>query len=111
MWFEKMTFETVEGWSVIDANMTSTHSGSGEPNTQQQSIFSGSNSLLQPQDLRQYIYILEPIVKPEFKAVLAPGTIVPLGRLDISWRSAFGEPGRLLTSVRQNTFHTCPIDT
>ncbi|KZS99027.1 DUF974-domain-containing protein [Sistotremastrum niveocremeum HHB9708] len=99
MWFEKMAFDPVEGWSVLDANTAVMQPGASEPTKQLQSIFSGNNSLLQPQDLRQYIYILEPIVRPDFKAVLAPGTIVPLGRLDISWRSSFGEPGRLLTST------------
>jgi len=31
--------------------------------------------------------------------VHVPGSIIPLGRLDISWKSSFGEPGRLLTSM------------
>jgi hypothetical protein len=62
-------------------------------------IFSGSMSLMQPQDIRQYIYILQPVASPGSPVIHEPGTIIPLGRLDLSWRSAFGEPGRLLTSV------------
>lgn len=54
---------------------------------------------MHPQDMRQYIYILSPTVVPSFPAAHPPGSVIPLGRLDISWRSSFGEPGRLLTSV------------
>lgn len=55
---------------------------------------------MQPQDMRQYIYILSPKAVPEFPVTHAPGSVISLGRLDIAWRSSFGEPGRLLTSVR-----------
>ncbi|KAG8727521.1 hypothetical protein FRC11_013000, partial [Ceratobasidium sp. 423] len=50
---------------------------------------------------RQYLYILAPTpaATPSFPIIYPPGTIIALGRLDMSWRSSFGEPGRLLTSM------------
>ncbi len=95
MWLERMQFECVDGWQVQDANiLDNTAAGSKEY------LFSGSTALMQPQDIRQYIYILSPKVLPAFPITHAPGAILGLGRLDISWRSSYGEPGRLLTSVR-----------
>jgi hypothetical protein len=92
MWFERMGFECAEGWSVVDVNMTD--------DDKNQSLFSGSMALMQPQAIRQYIYILTPTSSFSFPVIHPPGSAIPLGRLDISWRSQFGEPGRLLTSVR-----------
>ncbi|TFK84328.1 DUF974-domain-containing protein [Polyporus arcularius HHB13444] len=94
MWLERMQFECVDGWQVQDANiLDNTAAGSKEY------LFSGSTALMQPQDIRQYIYILSPKVLPTFLITHAPGAILGLGRLDISWRSSYGEPGRLLTST------------
>ncbi|KAF8519317.1 hypothetical protein BU17DRAFT_75917 [Hysterangium stoloniferum] len=90
MWFERMKFECVEGWSAVDGNI-SQETG--------KNIFSGSIAIMQPQDVRQYVYILMPTTIPSFPLVYPPGTVIPLGRLDLSWRSPFGEPGRLLTSL------------
>jgi hypothetical protein len=64
-------------------------------------LFLGDNALMQPQDMRQYIYILAPKVLPDLPITHAPGSVISLGRLDIAWRSSLGEPGRLLTSVRE----------
>ncbi|PIL23761.1 hypothetical protein GSI_13511 [Ganoderma sinense ZZ0214-1] len=94
MWLERTQFECVDGWQVQDANsLENPASGSKEP------LFSGSTALMQPQDVRQYIYILLPVSLPPFPITHAPGAILGLGRLDISWRSSYGEPGRLLTST------------
>jgi trafficking protein particle complex subunit 13 len=90
MWFERMRFESVDGWEVVDGNI------SHKDGT---NLFSGPIAIMQPQDVRQYVYILTPTSVPSFPLVHSPGTIIPLGRLDLSWRSSFGEPGRLLTSV------------
>jgi len=88
-----MRFECVDGWNVKDGNVTDNEG------QQETSIFSGSMALMQPQDMRQYIYILTPKTPKFFPVIHSPGSIIPLGRLDISWRSSFGEPGRLLTSM------------
>lgn len=86
VWFERMQFQCIDDWQVQDINCDD-------------SVFSGSMALMQPQDMRQYIYILTPTAVPLASTPPTPGSTMPLGRLDISWRSSFGEPGRLLTSV------------
>lgn len=89
IWFENMHLECVDDWQVEDANM----------DHDRQNLFSGSNALMQPQDMRQYIYILLPTTPRLDPVSHAPGTIIPLGRLELIWRSSYGEPGRLLTSM------------
>lgn len=91
LWFQRIGFECADGWNVEDINTTTSDSEVG--------LFTGDNSLMQPQDMRQYIYVLAPKVVPDVPATHTPGTVISLGRLDIAWRSSFGEPGRLLTSV------------
>jgi trafficking protein particle complex subunit 13 len=91
MWFERMHFECVEGWQAQDIN--------GLDSDEKENISAASIAVMRPQDMRQYIYVLSPKTIPSFPITHSPGSIVPLGRLDISWRTAFGEPGRLLTSV------------
>ncbi|KAI0948362.1 hypothetical protein AcV7_009128 [Taiwanofungus camphoratus] len=91
MWLERMQFECTDGWQVQDVNHLD--------NEDKENIFSGSMALMHPQDTRQYIYILTPMVLGALPVSYQPGSIVPLGRLDISWRSSYGEPGRLLTSM------------
>ena len=91
LWFQRIGFECADGWDVEDINMTAGDS--------QDALFLGDNALMQPQDMRQYIYILSPRVVPDLPITHAPGSVISLGRLDIAWRSSFGEPGRLLTSV------------
>lgn len=98
MCFDRMEFECAEGWRALDANRLL--GPSLEDGTQAlQPLFSGSMALMQPQAVRQYIYILFPTSVPTFPVTHPPGAVIPLGRLDISWHSKFGEPGRLLTSV------------
>ncbi|KAI0085449.1 hypothetical protein BDY19DRAFT_896735 [Irpex rosettiformis] len=94
LWLQRMKFECAEGWDVIDANIAK-----DSPLSESITIFTGAMAQVQPQDTRQYIYILSPKVIPPFPVTHSPGSIIPLGRLDISWRSSFGEPGRLLTSM------------
>ena len=97
MWFDRMELECAEGWRAVDANRLP---GSSNDDTHSlQPLFSGSMALMQPQAVRQYIYILSPSSVPTFPVTHPPGAVISLGRLDISWRSKFGEPGRLLTSV------------
>lgn len=101
LWFERMDLEPVDGWKVNDENVL-------EIGMEKESIFTESAALMQPQDLRQYVYTLVPTVVPSFPVPHVPGSIIPLGRLDISWRSGFGEPGRLLTSVRRFLISSIP---
>ncbi|OBZ75869.1 Trafficking protein particle complex subunit 13, partial [Grifola frondosa] len=93
MWLERMHFECTEGWAVQDANLIE-ETGTGE----KEYLFKGPTALMQPQDLRQYIYVMSPKILTLLPTTYPPGSIISLGRLDISWRSSFGEPGRLITS-------------
>ncbi|CAE6446887.1 unnamed protein product [Rhizoctonia solani] len=91
LYFEKIQFECAEGWVLADS-------------TPKALLDSGSKAneiSLRSQDTRQYLYILTPTpaATPSFLITYPPGTIIALGRLDMSWRSSFGEPGRLLTSM------------
>ena len=88
-----MKLECTDGWTAMDDNVIVDEGGN------ETSIFAGSTALMQPQDMRQYIYTLIPKNVELLPPSPAPGTIIPLGRLDIVWRSSFGEPGRLLTSM------------
>ncbi|KZT26322.1 DUF974-domain-containing protein [Neolentinus lepideus HHB14362 ss-1] len=94
LWFERIHFECSEGWMAHDTSTVLSKSSE-----QPESVFGGCSALMQPQDMRQYIYILTPAQVPPFPVNHPPGAVIPLGRLDISWRSSFGEPGRLLTST------------
>ncbi|KAG8738589.1 hypothetical protein FRC10_006660 [Ceratobasidium sp. 414] len=84
LYFERIQFECADGWRLDNS----------PPGADRL-------ALLHPQDLRQHMYILLPTPEatPSFPIPYPPGTIIALGRLDMSWRSSFGEPGRLLTSM------------
>ncbi|KDR81384.1 hypothetical protein GALMADRAFT_134829 [Galerina marginata CBS 339.88] len=101
--FERMRLECTDGWEAEDGNMIPDEDG------KDMSVFSGSMALMQPQDMRQYIYTLTPKNAELSPPIHAPGTIIPLGRLDISWRSSFGEPGRLLTSMLSRRIPLAPV--
>ncbi|KAF9585799.1 hypothetical protein BGW38_000699 [Lunasporangiospora selenospora] len=75
----------------------------GSRRQQKESIF-GDHDYFAPNDVRQYLYVLTP--KPG-KEQLARTTNI-LGKMDILWRSQFGETGRLQTS--QLTRKPVPLD-
>ncbi|GJJ12510.1 hypothetical protein Clacol_006753 [Clathrus columnatus] len=89
MSFELLRFLPVGDWNVLD----------GEPISSKDGLFLGTIVMLQPKDVRQYIFTLVPAVTSLLPLTYGPGSVIPLGRLDLSWRSSMGEPGRLLTSV------------
>ncbi|KAJ1307944.1 hypothetical protein OPQ81_002021 [Rhizoctonia solani] len=91
LYFEKIQFECAEGWLLAGST----------PQTASGSESKANETSLRSQDTRQYLYILTPTpaATPSFPIPYPPGTIIALGRLDMSWRSSFGEPGRLLTSM------------
>ncbi|KAF8753311.1 V-ATPase subunit H [Rhizoctonia solani] len=97
LYFEKIQFECAEGWVLADANPKSVSNSGSESDSGSKT----NETSLRPQDTRQYLYILvaTPAATPSFPIPYPPGTIIALGRLDMSWRSSFGEPGRLLTSM------------
>ena len=88
---ERIDFECTNGWNATDVNVL--------PSDNHERLFSGSQAPIQPQDIRQYTYILTPNSASSTPTIYPPGSTIPLGRLDILWRSLFGEFGRLLTSM------------
>ncbi|KAF9303155.1 hypothetical protein BGZ74_004252 [Mortierella antarctica] len=95
MWMERMRFEVADAFTVRDLNVVipdrpKETSKEGEKAV---SVF-GEHDYFAPNDVRQYLYVLTP--KPG-KELLAKTTNV-LGKMDILWRSQFGETGRLQTS-------------
>ncbi|KAF9475679.1 DUF974-domain-containing protein [Pholiota conissans] len=86
IYFERMRLECTDDWEAVDGNSIYAE------DEKETSIFSGSMGLIQPQDIRQYVYILIPKNLELTPPVYPSGSTIPLGRLDISWRSCFGEP-------------------
>jgi hypothetical protein len=99
LWFEKIELLPEVGLIAQDAHQVAFKRVSSANEENDVALLSGPNSILQPKDIRQYLYILSPSNLRLFPPEHPPGTSIPLGRLDISWRSFFGEPGRLVTSV------------
>jgi trafficking protein particle complex subunit 13 len=95
LWFEKIELLPETGLVAEDAHTIAL----GKSSSESIALLSGPNSILQPKDVRQYLYVLTPTEERLFPPQYPPGSVIPLGRLDISWRSFFGEPGRLVTSV------------
>ncbi|KAF8894395.1 hypothetical protein BD779DRAFT_1660406 [Infundibulicybe gibba] len=104
--FERMQLICADGWNAETSDTIDANDDRGWG-----SISNGLTGLLQPQDTYQYIYILTPTTESIFPVVYAAGSTIPLGRLDIAWRSTFGEPGRLLTSIlsRRIPLPTIPV--
>jgi len=62
------------------------------------------STYINPMDMRQYLYKLIP--KECYKLELRAMPMSPIGKLDIVWRTNFGEIGRLQTSQLQRTAPT-----
>lgn len=75
MWFERLRFEPVEGLVATDGNV---YQPAGS--TTQHSIFSGWSALMQPSDVRQYMYVISPTSPIPSWSAPAAGSVVPLGR-------------------------------
>lgn len=108
MWMERMKFEVADAFVVKDLNVViededTDKDDNMEERNKPESIFS-KYDYFAPNDIRQYLYILTP--KPG-KELLAKKTNV-LGKMDILWRSQFGETGRLQTS--QLTRKSAPLE-
>ncbi|KAG0089765.1 hypothetical protein BGZ93_004606 [Podila epicladia] len=95
MWMERMRFEVADAFTVQDLNVVIPDRLKETPKEGEKavSVF-GEHDYFAPNDVRQYLYVLTP--KPG-KEMLAKTTNV-LGKMDILWRSQFGETGRLQTS-------------
>jgi hypothetical protein len=99
LWFESFEFQPEPEFVATDASAEAERA-SPIPITPE---MRHATSILQPKDIRQMVYILTPAQVTLFPKKYNPG-FVPLGKLDISWRSEMGESGRLLTSVSRYGF-------
>ncbi|KAL1924839.1 uncharacterized protein VTP21DRAFT_4493 [Calcarisporiella thermophila] len=103
MKLERMRFEPSEPFEHQDLNYVvegehlhaDKNNGQGEGEVARNVL--GEYGFLGPQDVYQYLYVLLPRANSDNDDSLARTTNA-LGKLDISWRSAFGASGRLQTS-------------
>ncbi|KAI9639622.1 uncharacterized protein MKK02DRAFT_39946 [Dioszegia hungarica] len=108
--FDKVNLEPVYGMTATSI----TPSSAGTLDSEVQDDVLGS---LHPGDTRQYLFLLHPQPPPPTKArqsvfppVFAPGTVLPLGRLDMAWLAgAHRERGRLQTSTLNRRVAAAPI--
>ncbi|KAI7868581.1 hypothetical protein BDF14DRAFT_1791807 [Spinellus fusiger] len=89
MHLERMRFEPSDHFDFNDLNQRYNGRGEIEPSV---SVF--GDAFIHPQDIRQYLYLLTPRKANDRMA----RTTNALGKLDIVWRSAMGDIGRLQTS-------------
>lgn len=92
---EPSTIYTVTNLNTIQDKEKRDSAVSGEE-CSSESVF-GMRSYMNPNDTRQYLYKLTPTA-PAFKNTKVTNAV---GKLDIVWRTAFGERGRLQTSQLQ----------
>ena len=107
MWMGRIRFEVADPFPVNDLNVVIEDDDDDDDDNSSEtgpaSIFS-KYDYFAPNNVSQYLYVLAP--KPG-KELLAKTTNV-LGKLDILWRSQFGETGQLQTS--QLTRKPSPLD-
>jgi len=70
-----MEFDCADGWNVTDVNKLPSADDDDDDR-----LFSGSIALMQPQAVRQHIYILTPTSSSSLPVVHPAGSVIPLGR-------------------------------
>ncbi|KAJ1534781.1 hypothetical protein HK096_003450 [Nowakowskiella sp. JEL0078] len=101
MFLERMKFEPSDSFSYVDLNAIgnvsdmpiSTLESGIQGLSIKESVF-GKKDYLNSQDMRQYLFMLVPKSPRDMIA----RTTTALGKLDIIWRTLFGQTGRLQTS-------------
>ncbi|XP_031552970.1 trafficking protein particle complex subunit 13-like [Actinia tenebrosa] len=94
MVMESVRLEPSQIYTVIDLNSVSDDSNKlNSEEAPTENVF-GRGSFLHPNDTRQYLYMLR--TKPSYERNHKSASMV--GKLDIVWRTGFGERGRLQTS-------------
>ncbi|KAJ2632039.1 Trafficking protein particle complex subunit 13 [Coemansia sp. RSA 1290] len=89
---ERMRFDPASPFAVQDLN---------EVDGNKALLWGDSGGLMQPGDVRQYLYRLQPPAVTKDTTVEQERAVqyaTALGKLDILWRGAFGSVGRLQTS-------------
>ncbi|XP_027046406.1 trafficking protein particle complex subunit 13-like [Pocillopora damicornis] len=99
MVMESVRLEPSAVYTVTDLNSITIDPKRGDGDGEEsitESIF-GQGSYMNPNDTRQYLYRLAPVANMSKNVKVAN----VVGKLDIVWRTAFGERGRLQTSQLQ----------
>eukprot|EP00112_Aurelia_sp_Birch-Aquarium-sp1_P016607 Seg378.24 transcript_id=Seg378.24/GoldUCD/mRNA.D3Y31 product="Trafficking protein particle complex subunit 13" protein_id=Seg378.24/GoldUCD/D3Y31 len=112
-----VTLEPSTFYDVIDLNEIKKEQKDSCEDENEDIELTFGDSYLNPMDTRQYLYQLKPKKEHDFE--LKAKTAMPIGKLDIVWRTNFGEVGRLQTSQLQRArvvpqevqlkLESCPI--
>jgi len=108
LFLDTVKFEPTSHYTRIDLNDLTT-SRDDDPSKQQHKEvpLRGAETFLKPGDVRQFLYQLVPqrgFINPADKKM------EDLGRLEMAWKSAFGEPGRLHSMVNMQQWKLPPTD-
>jgi hypothetical protein len=101
MTFSQMSFQPAEGLTF--RSMNDSLVAEGERDIWEDEA--GQGPVLLPGDVRQVCWIVDETDRPGatgeggMKTAWAPGTVLPLGKLDIFWSTPYGETGHLQTST------------
>ncbi|CAI8028281.1 Trafficking protein particle complex subunit 13 [Geodia barretti] len=97
MFLDTVTFDPSAGFRAQDLNTIRT-------NNSEVSVF-GKDNLLPPRNIRQHLYKLTPLGPLQTSGVVSN---VQVGKMDIVWRSRFGERGRIQTGQLKATLPPLP---
>lgn len=118
--FDKVNLEPVFGMtakSILPSSLSSPPIIIDQPSGSEAESHPDHLGSLHPGDTRQYLFLLHPSPPPPTKSrqsvfppVFAPGTILPLGRLDMAWLAGpYRERGRLQTSTLNRRVAPAPL--
>lgn len=105
MVFDRVYLEAVHG---MTSRMVKSRESTAQEDQDESEADKETRTLL-PSETRQYLFLLSPtahtqdeaaVPRTSFPPIHQPGAILPLGRLDLTWRSGLAhDPGRLQTST------------
>ncbi|RKP09414.1 hypothetical protein THASP1DRAFT_8966, partial [Thamnocephalis sphaerospora] len=95
MCLDRIYLEAADGFSARDLNLVLDRKPDDDTPLDEQPTVFGDTEFLQPQDIRQYLFLLTADSAANDPAARNSNA---LGKLDIVWRTTFGEFGRLQTS-------------
>jgi len=99
MCMENVSLEPSQYYSVKSLNDVPTSKSTEDDAPTRDSTTTFGSTYLNHEDTRQYLYLLTP--KENLLKELKSKPYSPIGKLDIVWRTNFGESGRLQTSQLQ----------
>lgn len=105
MFLEIVNFDPSSSFLAQDLNTL--HQDEREDNslTGKEALIFGSNNYLLPRNTRQYLYKISPLVPVR---IPEKPVSVTVGKMDIVWRSRFGEKGRIQTGQLKSSVPALP---